>query len=417
MKKTAAIILTVLVLCTSLWANGQQDAKTDGPKTISYAFWDKNQEPGMRAMAEAFMAENPDITVELQVSSWSDYWTKLEASTLGGNMPDVFWMHVTRFYKYADAGKLMPLSDRIGSASLDMSKYPAGVTELYAIGDEQYGIPKDFDTIGLVYNKEMFDAAGIAYPDASWDWNKLVDVARELTDTENGSYGYAAAVDAQEVYYNYILQNNGTIIDYAKNRSGFDSPETMGAIQHLYDMIHKYKISPTVQQMADTKPNAMFSSGKLAMYFTGAWNVTWLTKNEMTSQFADLAVLPMGKRKATVYNGLANSVAADSNAPDAAWRFVEYLGSKEAQLISAAEGSAIPAYEGTQTPWINYNTNFNLNAFVEQLEDGFVYPFSKRAPKYLQFEKETMVKIMNDEIGVEEGCRAIADRVNEVLAD
>ncbi len=416
MKKFFLMILTLTLIGTALWASGDQESKTEGPSTITYAFWDKNQEPGMRAMAEAFMAQNPDITVELQVSNWGDYWTKLEAATLGGNMPDVFWMHVTRFHKYADAGKLMPLSDRIDEdPELDMSNYPSGVTNLYKIGDESYGIPKDFDTIALVYNKKMFDTAGLAYPDDSWDWNKLVETAALLTNEDEGVYGFAAAVDRQEMYYNIMFQNNAQVINSETSRSGFDSPEAIGAIQFLHDLIHKYKVSPTVQQMADTKPNIMFSSGKLAMYYTGAWNVSWLSKNEVTSEIADLAVLPMGKRRATVYNGLANSVAADTSNPEAAWEFVKFLGTYEAQLISAEEGAAIPAYKNTQAPWIAYNKKFNLNAYVEQLGDGFPYPYTKEAPKYMQFEKETMVKIMNNEISVEDGCHSIAARVNEVM--
>lgn len=416
MKKTLLLIFTLTLFSTVLWSSGSQETGSEGASTITYAFWDKNQEPGMRAMAEAFMAQNPDITVELQVSNWGDYWTKLEAATLGGNMPDVFWMHVTRFHKYADAGKLMPLSDRINAdPELNLANYPSGVTNLYTIGNESYGIPKDFDTIALVYNKNMFDAAGLSYPDESWDWEKLVETASLLTHKEQGIYGFAAAVDRQEMYYNIMLQNNATIINNETNRSGFDTPEAIGAVQFLYDMIHKYNVSPTVQQMADTKPNVMFSSGKLAMYYTGAWNVSWLSKNEVTSEIADLAVLPKGKRRATVYNGLANSVAADTEDAEAAWKFAKFLGTFEAQLISAEEGAAIPAYKNTQAPWIAYNKQFNLNAYVEQLGDGFPYPYSKEAPKFMQFEKETMVKIMNNEIGVEEGCRSIAARVNEVL--
>ena len=417
MKKAVVLLMVLTALFQPLWANGGSDGGSDGRVTISYAFWDKNQEPGMQAMADAFMAENPDIQVELQVSNWGDYWTKLEAATLGGNMPDVFWMHVTRFDKYAGAGKLMPFSDMVAAdPEVDYGNYPEGIAELYTLDGVNYGIPKDFDTIGLIYNKDLFDAAGLDYPDSSWTWDTLVEAAKVLTDEENGVYGFAAAANRQESYYNFILQNGGSIIDTAANRTDFDSPQVIGAIQYLYDMIHVHKVSPTVQQMADTKPQVMFSSGKVAMYYAGAWNVTWLTKKEATSQIADIAVLPRGVRRATVYNGLANAAAADTEHPEEVWRFVKFLGSREANLISASEGSAIPAFQGTQEPWINYNTDFNLAAFANQLEDGFIYPYSKKSPQYMQFEEETVVKILNNEIGVEEGCRAIAARINEVLA-
>ncbi len=75
-------------------------------------------------------------------------------------MPDVMWMHANQITKYAEAGTLMDLDD----LNYDYTPYPEGVTNLYVYNDVHYAIPKDYDTIALAYNKEIFDAAGEPYP-------------------------------------------------------------------------------------------------------------------------------------------------------------------------------------------------------------------------------------------------------------
>ncbi|MCI1141088.1 extracellular solute-binding protein, partial [Stenotrophomonas maltophilia] len=87
--------------------------------------------------------------------------------------------------------------------------------------------PKDFDTIGLWYNKKMFDEAKIPYPDNTWDWNKLREAAKKLTDPNKGVWGIAAAPYGQDNYYNTIFQSGGFVISDDKKSSGFDKPETI----------------------------------------------------------------------------------------------------------------------------------------------------------------------------------------------
>jgi multiple sugar transport system substrate-binding protein len=86
-----------------------QVAFADEPATLTFAFWDTNQEPGMRAIAGAHTALHPNVTIETQVTPWAKYWTKLETAAMGGEMPDVMWMHVNQITKYVEAGALLDL--------------------------------------------------------------------------------------------------------------------------------------------------------------------------------------------------------------------------------------------------------------------------------------------------------------------
>lgn len=399
--------------------SGTSEQKSDSGKveTITYAIWDKNQEPGMRAIADKFEEMNPNIKVKVEVTPWNEYWTKLEAAGAGGVLPDVFWMHAAQFKKYVTHNMLMPVGDKVkADPELDYGNYPEGLVKMYEYDGVNYAIPKDFDTIGLWYNKTMFDEAGIPYPDDTWDWDKLVEVAKKLTDESKEIWGFAAWFSDQEGYYNFIYQNGGEVISGDKKKSGFDMPETIEAIQFYKDLIYKHKVSPTQQQMAETSALSMFESGKIAMMCLGSWMVTEMKNNDYTKEHMDVAVLPQGKQRASIYNGLGNTIAANTKHPEAAWKFLKFLGTQEANLIQANHGSAIPAFDGTQQPWFEYDKRFNLKVYVDMLDYGVIYPNSKTRPKWGEIQNDILRKVFVDEMPVEEGCKKLAEEMNKLLA-
>ena len=229
-KKLIAIALSTAAMITVLSGCGSEttsdapkksDTSTKQPVTLTYAIWDKNQEPGMKAIADAFTQENPNIKVKVEVTPWNQYWTKLEAAATGGELPDVFWMHVNNFLKYQSNGLLMDITDRLkDSKDVDLNNFPEGLVDLYTADEKKYAIPKDYDTIALWYNKTLFDQANIPYPDDTWDWNKLLEVAQKLTDPSKGIYGFSAPQIDQEGYWNFIYQNGGYVISEDRKKSG-----------------------------------------------------------------------------------------------------------------------------------------------------------------------------------------------------
>ena len=65
----------------------------------------------MQAMCDAYTAQHPDVVIDVQVTSWSEYWTKLEAAAESNTMPDIYWMHTDQILYYADFGILADLTD------------------------------------------------------------------------------------------------------------------------------------------------------------------------------------------------------------------------------------------------------------------------------------------------------------------
>jgi multiple sugar transport system substrate-binding protein len=397
-------------------AANQSGSATSGEKvTLSYGVWDKNQMPAMEEIVKTFSQSHPNIEVKVELTPYKQYFTKMDAAATGGSLPDVFWMNGPNIAKYASNDMLLPLDEKIAADGVDMGNYPKALVDLYTVDGKPYGLPKDFDTIGLWYNKKMFDEAKIPYPDATWDLNKLREAAQKLTDPNKGVWGIAARQYSQENYYNTILQNGGFIISEDKKTSGYDKPEAIAGLKFWVDLI-KDKISPTAAQMDETSASQLFESGKLAMLYDGAWMVSEFNENEYTKDKVDVAPLPKGKEDTSVIHGLANVVAAGTKHPNEAWEFVKFLGSKEAAEIQASKGAAIPAFNGTQETWIKSVPSFNLKVFIDQAAKAKAYPVSKDTSKWVQAESDYLTKAWSGELSIEDAAKQLAAKMNELLA-
>jgi len=156
--------LTNILLASSLLAGVRTQAATE----INYWLWDNNQLPSYRACADAFEKKNPDIKVKITQTGWFDYWTALSTAFVSGTAPDVFWDHLSRYPDFVENNLLVDLAPLIARDNVPTDIYVGGLVKVWGRGAKQYGLPKDWDTIGIVYNKAMLDRAGVD-PKSLWN--------------------------------------------------------------------------------------------------------------------------------------------------------------------------------------------------------------------------------------------------------
>ena len=417
--RTAVAASAVLALATSTAACSSNASSSSsgsaggGKVSLSYGVWDATQVPAMQKIIAAFEAQNPTITVTIQQTPWADYWTKLQAAASGGSAPDVFWMNGPNFQLYAANNVLRPLTDT--DPHPDTSVYPPALAKLYQYKNVQYGLPKDFDTVGLWYNKALFDAAGVAYPTASWTWADFQAAAKKLTDPAKGVYGVGANLEGQENYYNTIYQAGGSVISADGKKSGYADPATVAGLKFWTDLVAA-KESPSLKQMTDTAPLNLFESGKLAMYWGGSWDAKEFSGNDATKNGVDVAPLPAGVKKATIIHGLANVVFAHTSHPAQAEKFAAFLGSQQAAQIEADTGTVIPAYNGTQQSWVKAYPQYHLQSFLDQLPDAVPYPISKNTAAWNTLETTELTKAWDGSEPIDKAAGDLATAMNAALA-
>jgi multiple sugar transport system substrate-binding protein len=308
----------------------------------------------------------------------------------------------------------MPLSDKLASNKVSLSNYPEGLVSLYSYQGTQYGIPKDFDTVGLWYNKKLFDAAGVKYSDDTWTWQTVQDAARKLTDASKGQYGILAPPFGQENYYNTIFQAGGTVISADGKSSGYGQPAAKSGLKFWTDLV-KAGSSPSLKSMTDTYPSQLFESGKVAMYYGGSWNTMAFSKNSTLKNNIDVAVLPQGTKRAVTIHGPANVAYAKTKHPKDAAAFLAFLGSKEAAEIGAKQGGVIPAFNNTQQAWVDANPEIHLKAFLDEVPYAVPFPTSKNTSAWMNQEATTFAPAWDGKTDVEAAAQKMAGLMNTAL--
>lgn len=387
--------------------------KTAEGVTISYAVWDSNQAKLIQQMADAFEKET-GIHVDIQVNGWSDYWTALEAAATGGSLPDTFWMHSNNIYYYASNDQLLDLTNDINNSSdIKLENYPEGLNQIYNLEGKQYAIPKDYDTIGLWYNKTMFDAAGVAYPNADWTWDDLKAAAEKLTKKDGSQYGILAPLHNQEGYYNFVYQNGGTIVT-ADKKSGYDDPKTIDAIKYYFSFVRD-GLSPVVT--GDAERAEAFQNGLVAMAFFGSWNLSGFAANEYIAKNCDVAVLPKSNSggQASIFNGLGNCIAASTKHPEEAWKWIEYLSNEAGQKKQAELGIAISAYNGTADAWTKAYPKFNVKAYLDMVSYAQIRPYTNQTSIWEDKAYELLTDVYANGGDVEAACKDTAAMMNNAI--
>ena len=421
MKRMAAGLLAAGMAAGLVGCGGgnQSGAAADGNVNLTFQIWDVAQRDGMQAMCDAYTAQHPNVKIEVQVTSWNEYWTKLEAAATSGQMPDIFWMHTNELLKYADNGMLADCSDIV-----DTSKF-SEVSLSNASGSDGtlYAVPKDKDTVGLVYNKEMFDAAGVSYPDESWTWDDLTDASQKIYDA-TGKYGYMAYGDDQLGYWNFVYQNGGDILNEDKTQAGFTQPATAEAMK-FYIGLQQYDWCPDQNYFAETAPGTAFFSEKGAMFFEGDWNILAELQNypEMQGKW-DVAVLPKapnpvnGDGRATISNGLSYATAANNKNLDTVKDVLKFFGSEEGQRIQGESGAAIPAYIGLEETFLGVFEEYDINmqVFLDMFDYSIQSVNNASRPEWKSKVNDELLKIYAGTVDIDTGLQNMQNIVDAASA-
>jgi len=367
------------------------------PATITYAMWgDTTELANQQKIVDAFSALNPSIKVKVSVADWDSYWPKLQTDLAAGNAPDVFLMDGPLYPDYQTRDQLLDLSPYIAKDGFDTSQLvDLAVQDFTAADGHLYGLPRDLNTIALFYNKTMFDAAGLPYPDDTWDWNKLADVAAKLTKTSGGKTSqwgfYTETSDMENYWSSLVWQAGGDILSPDKKTVVIDSDQAAAGIQFLQDLIYKDKVM--AQPVAGGTGDA-FENGQAALEADGSWLVPTHLAAGINFGVAPLPKGPAGQ--ATSVNPSGVVVYKGTKSPDAAWEFIKcYTGPKLQAMIASLKAS-MPANKEVLTG--QYATSFDGGrTFADALTYAHLKPSFKGYDEFsTTLQDELDSKVFND---------------------
>ncbi len=236
----------------------------------------------------------------------ADYYTKVQTALAGGAGADLMWLSQEYVAGYASRGALLDLTDLlkgIDSPTAKVEGYFPNVMSTALYQDQVYGLPWISQPVVLYYNPTLFDAAGIAYPDDTWDWDTFAKNAKALTKAPD-QYGFSA--NGWPPVHMFIWQAGGEVIAPDLKSSPIDSPEAIMGAEFYKSLIFNASCCPTEDTMAEQGFSEMFKAGKVAMFMGGASD----TFESADGVALDIraAVVPKGPKSRTTFAWTGSTV-------------------------------------------------------------------------------------------------------------
>lgn len=276
----AALLATTALLAAC--SGGAQGATTlDKEADVTLTWWTGQADQAqtiLTGLAEEFEQEHPNVTIEVSsgAPSTEDLLQKLSSSFAGGTYPDISYAFGSWASELADSERTLDITEQVADPAVGWEEFSgAARATAQPTGDATIGFPAVVDNISLIYNKTVFDQAGVEYPTADWTWDDFRTAAKELTDPATSTYGYAYSVSGSEEttwqFWPHLWQNGGEILDESETEATFDSEAGVEALTLLRDMA--VEDESVYLDQTDTKFGQIFASDQIGMITSGPWSL------------------------------------------------------------------------------------------------------------------------------------------------
>jgi multiple sugar transport system substrate-binding protein len=320
-----------------------------GRQVSFMVFGDAAEYAAYEALVAAFEAEQPDIDVVLtHIPSQSEYRTRLAADFAAGTPPDVSLMNYRRYAAFAAAGSLAPVgrylaeSDVISPADF----YPLPM-DVFTWRGELMCLPQNIASLVVYYNRDLFQAAGVAEPSAGWTWDDFLAAAQALTRDDDGDgrpeqYGLGLEPTLYRLAP-FVWANGGRIVDDPAYPAqlGLSRLPSLQAFEWFTALQTVHGVVPDRLAEASLDSETRFMQGTTAMYLNSRRGVP--AYREIAGFDWDVAPLPRGVEGAGILHSDGFCLSESAADPDAAWKLIEFAGSVEGQSVLARSGRTVPS--------------------------------------------------------------------------
>lgn len=394
---------------------------------IVFQTWTTEIKEVVDLQTEAMKAVYPDINIKLEFFSYDDYWQKLPIAIASGTGPDMYLMTRPNFEVFASAGQAADITSYMTSSEAlrkNASEVDPTLIETYQLDGKQMGYPLSYESTGIIFNKDLFEEAGVPLPseiEDTWTWNDLREIANTLTKRDGDKitqYGYYIPAGHFPTF-EFIWANGGELFNEDGTRCLIASDEGKEAIQFLADMMLVDQVSPTTAYTQSESSTDMFLSGKIAMMSLMNSSISSMI-NDIKNFEWDVAEMPVNPKTGERYassNVLGYIINPNSQNIDACIAYLGFITSAEQQALFAEKHVYIPANKNSQSKYFESNVPANLHAFERALSYAKPMVMSGYVP-YAQTTNvitEALTNIYNGTYSVEEAWTDAQDQLNEVI--
>ncbi len=374
--------------------------------------------------------QRPGLTIEeLTVAGTTEMIQTMTASYAAGTAPDTWTTAPTIYHEYVKAGNLLQLNDYV-KKDVDPKKHfmeTMSEWESPAASGKYFGMTRDFVVTILYYNKAMFDAARVPYPDASWTYDTVLQhapkFAKNQDSAENSEWAFVAGA-SHESFDAAVRANGGQILNKQRTRAAMDgNAQTSATLEQWVAMNQQTRVSPAPahpfsQSYQGLSLKNPFFTGRVAMWQALTNQVSQLrTANNSLLQW-NVSVVPKGKAKRDAYGGPDGAVISKTTKqPDLCWKLFLAFDAPEALPFHLA-WLGIPFNKDiTALPqWKDQEPKGHTQVLLDAGQ-SFAAEFNMNYSKWQSAKSAAIADALNGKLGVREALRQATEEANKVLAE
>nr|MDZ8076876.1 ABC transporter substrate-binding protein [Nostoc sp. DedQUE01] len=366
----AIAIAIAFITCHNLQLTTKHSVST--AITIKLSGWGGSpvEQKLLRQVLQDFEAQHPTIKVKYEVIS-DQYMDVIKTRLVGEAAPDVFYLDALEAPFLMSQNVLEPLDNYI-TPEFDLADFEDTLLESFKYQKQIYGLPKDYSTLALFYNKKAFATAGLNSPPTTWD--ELRSYSKQLTGKLN-RYGFGEIPELARQAYK-IKAFGGQIVD----QNGYATFASQASLQGLQLVIDQYQKDRSSAQKSDVGTNSgseMFGQSKVAMVIEGNWAIPYLTETFPQVEFATAPVPTINDKKGTMVFTVAYVMNKQAQHKAEAWELISYLTGKVGMQKWTGTGFALPTRKS-----VAKNLGYDQDPLRSPLVAGVDYATPWQVGKY-----------------------------------
>jgi multiple sugar transport system substrate-binding protein len=279
-RGTLAVVLAALTATGAALAGCGTDAQSGSAGgSVTIQIWDGYQSAEATAfshLVSEYQSAHPGVKISSLYVNNDDTLQKVLTAVKGGSTPDIAYLYGSWAPQVAEIPQVVNLAQVVKQSSVNWDDFYAGERDVATVNGKVIGVPALVDNLAVVYNKKLFQSAGLAPPAANWTWSDFVADAAKLTDAAKKQYGtvYVTPGTEDTVWHweTLLWEAGGSLLNADSKQAAFDSAAGLKSLETLRTMAVTDKsmyLDPTDQTYQN-----LFNSGKVGMLVTGPWDLS-----------------------------------------------------------------------------------------------------------------------------------------------
>ena len=345
-KRISLSVLMVSSLMFAAACGGDDEAQVASDPTefegkeITVGTW-KGTDAEVRAFDELLAAFTEETGITVKKKVYNDYQTQLQTDLVGGTAPDVFYVDAFLAPELSKQGVLEPLDQYIEQADKDLGDFYEPAINAFRSEDQLFGLPKDYSTLGLYYNKQMIEEAGFTADDIPTEMEELPAFLAELQG-ELPSGVVPAITTSELARHMFVLQSGGTDVVDGDGKAVLSQPDQIAALQPLIDA-YQDKLIQRPADLGQGWAGDSFGAERAAIMIEGNWAISHIEQNFPDVEMGTKEVPTIGGDSGSMMFTVSYSLNSDSNEKAAGWEFINYATSQDGMKIWSDGAGVLPS--------------------------------------------------------------------------